>query len=198
MDEQIFTPKHKNNFYVAWFSLIIIEGLLILMVFMENPIPAEIIFIGLFIAFLILWLPSGYFTRIRFGSQVFILERVLWPPKVIPYQDVTDIGHMLVRTRRGKIGLIDLTNSDELTDIFQACVADGRIQSGQLEHRQAAHEATEQKVILPAGIVTILIWLASFVIWPYDGSLVRKLSVIVIFVPTYGLVYKFVKNRSEN
>jgi len=151
-------------------------------------------FFGLMLALM----PFVFVKRIVFNATSFSIERYLWPAKTIEYSEVIDIGTTMIRTRNGNLVIQSMRNGDELRKILTDLVEQGKINRYQIENKVIAQEVISKKALLPAGIISFLLWTITFFVWPYEESLFRDLSLLVFFIPIYIVVYRFLRNRTEN
>lgn len=159
--------------------------------------PESIFGAGLF-GLILAIAPYTFVKRIVFDTHSFSIEKYLWPTKTIEYTDVIDIGTTLIKTRNGNVSIQLMSNADELRTIFSELIQQGKISHYQLENKVAAQEILGQKALLPAAIISFVLWVVTSFIWPYEKSLFRDLSFLVFFVPTYIVIYQVLKNRAES
>jgi hypothetical protein len=198
MQQQIFKPKYPGTIFLGFLLIVSIEAYLLWQILSGidassgNVLAAVIFGLGIII------MPYAVVKRIVFGSQSFSIEKYFWPTKTIDYTEVTDVGPALIKTRKGGFSFRSMNNAEELHNILTGLIERGKINRYQIENEAVNLENIGKKALLPAGIVSFVLWAVIFIVWPYKESLFRDLSILLIFVPTYFLVYQFMKSRVKS
>jgi hypothetical protein len=199
MHDVVFKPKYPLRFLIGVIFVFPFEAFMIWDVFSKQDISFETIFGPVFFGVFILLMPVVFIRRIVFEGQTFTIEKYLLPAKTIDYSDVVDIGNTIITTRQGNIPLQAMKNSQELKDLLMKFLSDGKTNRYQIENRLVGQEKLGRKAAIPASIITTIIWIASFFIFPYEKSLLRDSGFfLIVWVPIYLLIYQFMKNRAEN
>ncbi len=196
MQEMIFKPKYPTRFLLGFVFVIPMEALMLWEVFSNKSI--EMIFGSGFFGLMILLMPYIFIRRIRFEGQSFTVEKYILPSKTIDYSEVTDIGNTLIKTRQGNIPTQAMANSQELIDLLKKLISEGKINNYQIENKLVRQEALSRKAVLPAGIISVILWITTFFFFPYEKSMLRDLSFLLIWIPVYILVYWFMKNKAND
>ncbi len=147
---------------------------------------------------MVLFIPFVFIKRIRFESHSFTIEKYTLPPKTIDYSEIIDIGNTVIRTKQGSIAIRGMENREELTGLLKKLMSEGKISAYQIENKLVGQEELNRKAVLPSGIIAGILWFASLLFFPYEKSLFRDLSILLFWIPTYILVYRFMKNRDNN
>lgn len=198
MQQNIFKPKYPTKLYLALVVLIPIEVFLLWQVISGRDTSAENVFGAGFFGLMLALMPFVFVKRIVFDAHSFSIEKYLWPAKTIEYTDVVDIGTTVIKTRHGSLAIQSMLNADELRNILTGLIERGKISRYQIENKVIAQEVIGRKALLPAGIIAFILWAITFFVWPYEDSLFRDLSLVMFFIPSYFVVYRFLKDRAEN
>ena len=198
MHEAVFKPKYPFRFLLGLAFIIPLEAFMLWEVFTKQDKSIETIFGAGFFGFMVLLMPFVFIRRIIFENQSFTIEKYLLPAKTIDYSDVVDIGNTIIKTRYGNISTQAMENSEELNNLMKKLVSEGRINSYQIENKLVGQEVLSRKAVMPASIISVIIWIASLFFFPYEKSMFRDLSFLLVWIPIYFLVYRFMKNKADN
>ena len=198
MQQNIFKPKYPAKLFLGLVVLIPLEVFVLWQLLSGKSTSPENIFMAGFFGLILVLMPYAFVKRIVFNTHSFSIEKYLWPAKTIEYTDVVDIGTTLIKTRNGSFAIQSMMNADELRNILTGLIEQGRISRYQIENKVVAQEVISRKALLPAGIISFILWAVTLFVWPYEDSLFRDLSLLVFFVPSYIVVYRFLKDRAEN
>ena len=91
-----------------------------------------------------------------------------------------------------------MTNADKLRAILRELIEQGKISRYQTENKVVVQEIISRKALMPAGIISFILWIGGLRIWHPEDSLFRDLSFSAFFVPMFIVVYLFLKSRVEN
>ena len=163
----------------------------------KDTSPANILG-AVFFGLILMITPYALIKRIVFDASSFSVEKYFWPTKTIEYAEVVDIGTTMIKTRHGNIGLQSMMNTDELRTLLRELIERGKISRYQIENKVVAQEIISKKALLPAGIISFILWAVTLFVWPYEDSLFRDLSFLAFFIPIYLVVYWLLKRRVEN
>jgi hypothetical protein len=119
------------------------------------------------------------------------------PSRTIDYSDIIDIGFTLIRTKKGNIAIGYINNSEELIVKLNNLIIEGKINKDQIENKLVIEELSVLKAFLPASILSLILWFVIITIWPFEDSLLRDLSFVLIFIPICVVVYKFINNKAK-
>ncbi len=122
----------------------------------------------------IVWVLHVLIRRIVFSQSTFYVERYTWPSKRIKYSDVLDLGKIRIKTRKGDVILAGISNAPELIEQFEELIEQGRIDKGQIEGKLVQEEATFRKSIIPASVVSFILWALALYLWPYHHPVFNK------------------------
>jgi hypothetical protein len=198
MQQQIFKPKYPRAIFLGFLLIVSIEAYLLWQILSGidassgNVLAAVIFGLGIII------MPYAVVKQIVFGSQFFSIEKYFWPTRTIEYTDVIDVGTALIRTQKGSFAFRSMSNAEELHNILTGLIEQGKINRYQIENKAVNLENVGKKALLPAGIISFILWTVIFIVWQYKESLFRDLSIVLIFVPIYFLVYQFLKGRVKS
>jgi hypothetical protein len=198
MQDTIFKPKYSSRLYLGFVFLIPLEAFALWSIFSISAKSAEMIFWAGFFGLMILLMPFVFIKQITFKGHSFSIEKYVLPPKTIDYSDVIDIGNTAIKTKHGSIAIRSMKNSEELTDLLKKLIVEGKISTYQIENKLVVQENLSRKAILPSGIIASVLWFAFLFFFPYEKSLFRDLSILLFWIPTYILVYRFMKSKAEN
>lgn len=198
MQQNVFKPRYPVRLYLGLILLIPVESFLLWQLLSGTDTSPETIFIAGFFGLMLAIMPYAFVKRIVFDSHSFSIEKYLWPTKTIEYTDVVDLGTTMIKTRKGSFAIQSMMNADELRKILTGLIEQGKISHYQIENKVVAQEIISRKALLPAAIISFVLWFISSFIWPYEESFFRDLSLFVFFVPTYIVVYRFLRNRAES
>ena len=198
MQQTVFKPKYPVRMYLGLFLTILIELYLLSQLLSGADTRPDSIFLAGLFGLILAIAPYTFVKRIVFDTHSFSIEKYLWPTKTIEYTDVLDIGTTLIKTRNGNVSIQLMSNADELRTIFSELIQQGKISHYQLENKVATQEILSQKALLPAAIISFVLWGVTSFIWPYEKLLFRYLSFLVFFVPTYIVIYQVLKSRAES
>jgi hypothetical protein len=198
MQESVFKPKYPAKMYLGLFFIFPIETYVLWQLFSGKDKSIETVFIAAFFGLIVALIPFAFIRKIVFSAADFSIKKFLWLTKTIDYTDVVDIGVTMILTRKGNIPIQSMTNSEELRNILNKLIEQGKINKYQIENKVVSQEVVSRKALIPAGIISFFLWGTTFLVWPYENSLFRDFSMVLFFIPTYIVVYKFLKNRAEN
>lgn len=129
--------------------------------------------------------------RIRFGSRI-IVERYLFPPRVIDYSDIVDIGIIHIKLKKGQLSFPQIQNVDELHEIFDDVMRRGAMSPGQIEGTLAGKEAIGAVASFVAMVIAIVVTLILYFVRPRWLHLDFRLVTLIVFAllmpPTYWLL----------
>ena len=197
MQQTVFKPKYPVRLYLGFFLMILVELCLLSQLLFGAETRPDIFLAGFF-GLVITLSPYTFVKRIVFDVHSFSVEKFLGPTKTIEYTDVIDIGMSLIKTRNGNISIQLMSNADELRTIFTELIRQGKISHYQIENKVVAQETLRQKALLPAAVISSILWVVTSFIWPHEKSLFRYLSFLAFFVPIYIVIYQVLKNRAES
>ena len=198
MQETVFKPNYPLHLYLGLVGIIPMEAFALWSLFSSSNKSAEMIFAAGFFGLIILLMPFVLIKRIRFESHSFTIEKYSLPPKTIDYSNVIDIGETGVKTKQGSIVISGMENSEELTSLLKKLISEGKINSHQIENKLVGQEVLSRKAVMPASIISIIIWIVSLFFFPYEKSMFRDLSFLLIWTPIYLLIYRLMKNKADN
>jgi hypothetical protein len=198
MQEIVFKPKYPPQLTFGALVFVPIEFYILWQVFSGKNASPENIFGAVFFGFLLIVPPFAYVKRMVFRANDFSIEKFILPTKIIEYSDVIDVGAMVLKTRNGDLSLRTMTNSDELSKILAGLIEQGKINRHQLENKVASRAIIIRKAIMPAGIISLVLWVVTFFAFPYKDSFFRDLSLLGFFIPVYIVVYQVLKKRAGN
>jgi hypothetical protein len=198
MQETIFKPKYPPRFLLGLVIIILIEAFMLWNIISNQDRSIETVFGAGFFGLMILVMPFVFIRRIVFENQSFAIEKYLLPSKTIEYSDVVDIGNTLIKTRQGNIPIQAMVNSDELITLLNKLLNEGKINSYQIENKLVGQEVLSRKAVMPATIISIILWVATLFFFPYEKSMFRDLSFLLFWIPIYILVYRFMKKKVDN
>ena len=170
---------------IGWF-------ILLFMILNEDyqliPFISAIVF-----ASLILLLPYVFYKRITFKEYIQI-DRYFNSPKIIYYSDIEDMGFGTIKTKKGIINLKPIKNADELKEIINRKIDEGKILENQVTGVIAAKELLSIKAAI---ISSLLSFIFGFVI-VYNKIFINidsRLIFFVIWSLIYLIVYSYLKLR---
>jgi hypothetical protein len=198
MQNKVFRARYPFKLYLGLFFMIPMEIYLLWQIFSGRHHSAETILLAAIFGLAIPLVPLIFISRIIFSENSFTLEKLGWPSKTIDYADVVDIGATMLKTRKGNVSFQAMTNSDELREILDGLVKKGMINRYQIEGKALAAEVMSRKAIVPAAIIAFILWGIALVIWPYEDSFFRDLSLVGFFIPAYIVAYKILKDRADD
>ena len=198
MQEIVFKPKYPPQLTFGTLVLTPIEFYILWQILAGKDPSPENIFGAVFFGLLLIIPPFAYIKRMVFRTNNFSIEKFILPTKTIEYSDVTDVGAMVLKTRKGGLSLRTMTNSDELSKILAELIKQGKINRLQLENKVDSRSIIVRKALIPAWVISFIIWGITFFMFPYKDSFFRDLSIIGIFFPVYVVVYQVLKNRADN
>jgi len=198
MQNIIFRPKYPIHPLLGLVFLISLETLFLWQFFSSKENNFELLLgIGLF-GLTILMFPFVYIRQIKFDSRSFGVEKYSFQSKLIDYSDVMDIGKTMITTKKGNIPTMGMTNSVILIELFKQLISEGKISSLQIENKLIASEVLSRKAILPASVIAFILWVITSFVFRFEKSLFRDLSLLLYWIPTYFLVYNFMKINTSD
>lgn len=198
MQEVIFKPKYPAQLTFGSFVLIPIEFYILWQIFSGKDASPENIFGAVFFGLLLVIPLFAYVKKIVFRVNNFSVEKFVLPTKTIEYTDITDVGATVLKTRTGGLSLRAMTNADELSSILAELIKQGKINRHQLENKVDSRAIIFRKALMPAGIISLVLWVVTFFAFPYKDSFFRDLSLLGFFIPVYIVVYQILKKRAGN
>ena len=131
---------------------------------------------------------------LRFDGSGFRTDRYVFPSRRFAYSDVIDIGALSVRTRRGRIRLVNTSNGEEVKAAFDRLVAFGMVPEFQLEGRVESEERAD----LTAAFAMYGAAGTAWAFWLITGSTPARaeLWTIVLMVGVGAVVYVGSRLRS--
>ena len=143
-------------------------------------------------------LPFLFYRSIELG-QTIIIKRYFYKPRIIHYTDIEDIGMGLIKTKRGKILIQSMKNSDLIIQVLNLKIKAGIILENQLEGEILAKEIISFKaalISLPVSIGLDFI-LRYFDLIPFtiDG----KLQFFLVWLLCFSIIYFYLRTKvNEN
>ena len=198
MQEVIFKPKYPSQLTLGALVLVPIEFYILWQIFSVKAVSPENFFAAVFFGLLLAVPPLAYVKRIVFRAKDFTIERYVLPAKTIGYADVVDVGKMVIKTRKGDLSFRTMLNADEVNNVLAGLIEQGKINRHQFENKVESRAALFGKAVMPAGIISLVLWGITFFLFPYEDSFFRDLSLIAFFLPVYIVVYQVLKNRAGN
>src|SRR5690606_40123794 len=114
---------------------------------------------------------------VSFGAYIEVRRFVL-PPKRIDYADVRDIGLEAIKTRKGSIRTLAMTNAEAIHSALDAVIESGLIREAQLERRLAYHELAVMNAFL-AGALPLFIGGSILKLVGYVGYLWTNVALAI-------------------
>lgn len=192
-----FQPKHHTKLFFGFVAIIFFAIFTLWRLIFLGDISFENLFMVILFCSLTLLTPNAFIKRIVFASDSFTIEKYLLPRKTFYYSDVTDIGETAIKIKKGGISLNSMSNSDELKQIFNDLISQGKVNRYQIENKLVNQEKLAVKSAFPAGVIAFVLWSATYFIWPYEDSFARGISFLGFWIPAYLVVYQILKRRAE-
>jgi hypothetical protein len=194
MEEKIFEPKYPISTFVALFIMLPVLLFFFVQSVLEGDVSSGAISALLISVFIIWFLLYVVIAAISFSNNDFTIERYLFPDITIEYSDILFVNDEIIKTSRGSLFIRFMKNSEELVRIFRKYIKKG--DSHAYKSRNDVVEGNKVKplaVILPLIISAGLLGL-TFLIWPYDFSILDKLATPLFFVISI-MLFAFLKDR---
>ena len=198
MQEKIFKPKYLSSFYLRFVFVILLEAFALWSIFFNSEKSILMIFMAGFFGFMILLMPSVLIRQISFESNSFTIEKFAQPPQTINFSDVIDIGVTVIKTKQGNIVIRIMENAEELTSFLKKFISESKTDSYQIENKLVEQKELRREAIQPSAIISGVLWIAYLFFFPSDKSLFRDFSIFLFLIPTYILVYRYMKNKAAN
>ena len=202
LQNQTETFHFKPQYQIApvlSFIIMICIGFFIVTAMLVTRIDNLLVFIiGLILMSVLFLLPFLFYRSIELG-QTIIIKRYFYKPRIIHYTDIEDIGMGLIKTKRGKILIQSMKNSDLIIQVLNLKIKAGIILENQLEGEILAKEIISFKaalISLPVSIGLDFI-LRYFDLIPFtiDG----KLQFFLLWLLCFSIIYFYLRTKvNEN
>jgi hypothetical protein len=148
----------------------------------------EVVFLIAFVWFWQGWLRT-LIRQLVLTPEGIEVERLFALPFTVTYAEIIDIGITKISTRKGYIHFDLMDNSVQFLEWFNSLVEQGKISAEQLAGKLASQEEIRQRSVFPAMGISLPIWAAVLVFWPFYQSWFSKPGVALILLVVVGVVY---------
>src|SRR5258707_5434013 len=98
----VFKPKYHPRLYLSLIAMPVFDVIAVVAIWTGLRDLIYILFAGGLAVLMVLAL-LRWIRQIRFEANEIVIERYLYPPQTIRYDEVVDFGSTIVKTRKGNI-----------------------------------------------------------------------------------------------
>jgi hypothetical protein len=201
MKKIIFRPRYSFKNFLDVITLGLLLFFMLVFTYLKKGLTPTSIFGWIFLGFFVVFVLHFLIRRIVFSQSTFYVERYFWPSKTFEYTDVIDLGKTKIKTRRGEIYFAGMSNVPELIAQFTKLIEQGKIKQEQIANKVVVQETIFRKSIIPAFVVTFILWILVIFLWPYHGSRFGSLglgfSLFAIFLIVMLTTQWIIKKRAN-
>jgi hypothetical protein len=197
MENFVFKPKYRLNFYFGLASGVVMFLLLLWIIVDTQDFSFQsILWLGIMILIPLIIL-SAFIRSITFESQSFTVSKFLFLSKTYEYTEIVDFSKRMIKTERGTIALTWVKNNDEFYDKMTHLLNEGRINNQKIEHRLVPVENMARKAFFPSIVVTIILWL--IITWKFhiQQSFASDIGFGLLFIITFYFMMKWQSRKKK-
>jgi hypothetical protein len=102
----------------------------------------------------------------------------------------------LIATNSGNLNISYMRNSDELFEIFNKLIDEGKIKRDQISYEMSFWQKITRLAYVPAIIISSISWPIIISIFKIENYWLNKLGFLLVFFPLFYLFFIIFRNRS--
>jgi len=176
-----FYPKISLTDVPGVYPASLLEFFLLALIILDILSGFWVLILVAFLGLLSVYYPYTIATRIIFSEYTFTIEKILYPAKTYLYTDVVDVGKTVIMARKGNFPLTIMGIHGELYGIFISLIKKGKINQEQLENKIRINESAKAFSMLPAMIISFILWWITANYVPFENTLLSKLRFLILY-----------------